>query len=121
MEEILEKLEELIEQNEEGKVTFTFRQRDPEVNLIVNRHKFVKTIEELYDYKRDLEKYEDPKNEIIIDEKENRIVSEEELNSRYDPAKIENRHSYVKKESVINKIEDVLDIAYSVIYEYLYK
>lgn len=116
MDEIAEKLQELIDQNEDGKVTFTFRQNDPEVKLIVNRHKLVEAIDQLYDYKRGLEKYSDP-NEIIVDERTNEIVKDDDS---YDPENANNRHTYIKESAVTEKIDDILDIAYSIVYDYLY-
>ena len=127
MDELIEKIKQLIEEEEEvGKVTFEFKETDPEVLIIANRRALLMALAGLRDYRRHLYKYGDDKAIIIedLDDGTKKIITDEmmekeRMDSDINPLeKIEKRHSYIKEQDVIDKIDDLLDGVYSLIEDY---
>lgn len=108
---LTEVIEDLVESRNKEKVTFEFTNRH-DINLVTNRYKMINVLSEIANYRRELEKYEVP-NEIVV--KDNKILSEEELkdyNLSY-----EGRKTYLPTEEVVEKLNDLLDEIYWLIYE----
>lgn len=108
---LTEVIEDLVESRNKEKVTFEFTNRH-DINLVTNRYKMINALSEIANYRRELEKYEVP-NEIVV--KDNKILSEEELkdyNLSY-----EGRKTYLPTEEVVEKLNDLLDEIYWLIYE----
>ena len=127
MNELIEKIKQLIEEEEEvGKVTFEFKETDPEVLIIANRRALLMALAGLRDYRRHLYKYGDDKAIIIedLDDGTKKIITDEMMEKeRMDRdinplEKAEKRHSYIKEQDVIDKIDDLLDGVYSLIEDY---
>lgn len=108
---LLESIEDKLRTDSIGDVTFKFKEDDPAVKLIVFRNEMINALSELANYRRNLEKY-DLQGEIIV--KDNKILSEEEL--RDYNSDFEERKTYIEVEKVINKINEILEDVYTLIY-----
>lgn len=113
MEEIKQSL---IKDNQEGTVTFKFKVNDPEVNLITNRNKMLNALYELSNYRRELYKYGGGYNEIIVN-KGTKILTDEDLKN-IDYNQIENNVAYIRTQSVIDKLDDIIGDLWRLIDEY---
>lgn len=109
---LIEAFENLVEDKNKGKVIFEFKDGSHDINLITNRYKMINAIEQLANYKRELEKYDVP-GEIIV--KDGKVLTDEELRD-YNPESYEGRKTYIEVEEVINKLNNMLDEVYWLIY-----
>ena len=114
--EFSELLQKIIDDNNRPKVNFTFDTDDFDVKVIVNRHKIIDALYNLNNYRRELYKYGDSENEIIIDIKNNTIINKED--EIINMEEIQNRKSYISTQSVIDKIDFILEDLYSLLNEY---
>lgn len=95
----------------QGNVTFRFPANSHEVLVMSKRNEMLLALEKLADYRRELERYSVP-GEIYI--QEGKVLSDEELNDYNRTMEdAEKTKSYVEVQSVIDKIDDLLDGMYS--------
>ena len=106
----------LIEDNQEGVVIFKFKANDPEINLIANRNRMMNALYELSNYRRELYKYGGGYNEIIVN-KGTKVLTDEELKNM-NRDEIKNNESYIKTQSVIDKLDDIIGDLWRLIDEY---
>ena len=106
----------LIEDNQEGVVIFKFKANDPEINLITNRNRMLNALCELSNYRRELYKYGGGYNEIIVN-KCTKVLTDEELKNM-NREEIKNNESYIKTQSVIDKLDDIIGDLWRLIDEY---
>lgn len=106
----------LIEDNQEGIVIFKFKANDPEINLIINRNRMLSALCELSNYRRELYKYGGGYNEIIVN-KGTKVLTDEELKNM-NREEIKNNESYIKTQSVIDKLDDIIGDLWRLIDEY---
>ena len=127
MDELIKRLKELIEEEETvGKVTFEFKENDPEVLLIANRRKLLRALSELSEYRRHLYKWGDERAIIIedLEDGSQKIITDKDMEKEqnredFNPIEIvKDRHSWIKEEDVINKLDEILSDVYSLIEDY---
>ena len=122
LDDILEKMNTVIEQTEylndnEGKVTFTYRANDRMVAILPNLNTIMSKLEDLQNYRRELYKYDVP-GEIYYNKKSKDIVELSTMN--LDEPLGEGYTTYIEVQKVIDKLDNILDGMYVLLDKYWY-
>lgn len=123
----LNKIIELLNKNkfegyneENGSVIFKFDYNNKIVPVISSINKLMSALYDLQQYRREIYKY-GTNDEIYVDQKTKIAYNEEELiQNRSEENKIEKTRKYIESESVINKIDEILEQVNDIIENYWY-
>lgn len=119
VDESLNRIEDKIideqENNKTGVVILKYRENDPELKLIMNKNKMMSAIYELSNYRRELYKYGGGHNEIIVNKGSKVLTDEDFRNAKYE---VKDNVSYIREQSVIDKLDEILGDLYNLIDEY---